>query len=155
MFLCRRCFFHSKRRLRFGNLLTQTFPLPFHFSRRNILFAEFAEIFHRFICNFFRFPQNSRGFFVCLPQNPFALFVQFLLFRLHLHFQRFNFAFVGVNFLLFFLDRTAAVFQIRQEIFKRFILFCQMFSGIFDNIVRKTESAGNCKGITLSRNTDQ
>ena len=58
------------------------------------------------------------------------------------------------DFFLFFLDSSAAGLQIGQNIFERFVLFRKMCLCFFDNIIRKAKFAGNCKSITLSRNTN-
>ena len=84
-----------------------------------------------------------------LSLNLFFLGFRPILFLFGLSFQLLQFPFIGGNLFLFFFDGSLAAFQIGQEIFEGNILFTQTFSGIFDNIIRKSEFAGMAKALLL------
>ena len=113
------------------------------------------EVLHSLVGVVLGLLQDPAGLLVGLPEDPFPLSLQLLLFLFQGFPERADLLFVRPDLLRLLLNGAAAGLQICQQILEAFILFTQMTSGVLDKEVRQAQLGGDGKGVTLARDADE
>ena len=139
----------------FVETLAKLLTFTFNSGGVYIFIMEFMEKLHSLVSVILSILKNFMCLFVCLTDDTLFLNIQFFLFVFQLFLKRFNFQFVLCNLCALVLNCDTTFFQRGQYVFKRFILFIDLFACLFNDGFRDSEFGRNCKCITFSRNTDQ